>query len=95
MGLVQLRIWYEKERSTVITWNSIWDNHLSPFLHLKKVGKICITALTSSRFVCSRHAQQRNGGGSAFLKSDWQMTNDAVILYQNAMKIEMALEVHL
>ena len=26
---------------------------------------------------------------NAFLKSEWQMTNDAVILYQNAMKIEM------
>ena len=31
---------------------------------------------------------------NAFLKSEWQMTNDAVILYQNAMKIEMPTEVH-
>ena len=34
---------------------SIWYNHLSPFLHLKKVWKICITIW------CARHARaQRN-----------------------------------
>ena len=64
---------------------SIWYNHLSPFLHLKKVWKICITIW------CARHARTR---GTLFLKSEWQMTNDAVILYQNAMKIEMPTEVH-
>ena len=31
----------------------------------------------------------RAQSSNAFLKSEWQMTNDAVILYQNAMKIEM------
>ena len=63
---------------------SIWYNHLSPFLHLKKVWKICITIW------CARHART----ATLFLKSEWQMTNDAVILYQNAMKIEMPTEVH-
>ena len=65
---------------------SIWYNHLSPFLHLKKVWKICITIW------CARHARAHNA--TLFLKSEWQMTNDAVILYQNAMKIEMPTEVH-
>ena len=33
---------------------SIWYNHLSPFLHLKKVWKICITIW------CARHARAGN-----------------------------------
>ena len=46
------------------------------------------------RFALQFGVLDTHARATLFLKSEWQMTNDAVILYQNAMKIEMPTEVH-